>query len=222
MNENNLTKLYKSRFNITEENIKKNVWKILIKFFFQKYVSNDASIIDIACGNGEFINYINAKNKFAVDLNPESKLFLQKNITLINEDIFKAIKILSKKKLKFNLIFCSNFLEHLSKKEDLVALLNSLKNILTDDGIIIIMGPNYKYSYKNYWDFFDHHIPLTDQSVIELLDLTGYKILEKYPKFLPFSTKSSLPKHKIFIYVYLKIKLLWFFFGKQFLIVATK
>ena len=222
MKDNNLTKLYKSRFTIAEENIKKNVWKILTKFFFQKYLSNDASVLDVACGNGEFINYINAKYKFAVDLNPESKLFLHQNITLINEDIFKAIKILLKKKLKFNLIFCSNFLEHLSKKEDLVTLLNSLKNILADDGIIIIMGPNYKYSYKNYWDFFDHHIPLTDQSLIELLDLTGYKIIEKYPKFLPFSTKSLLPKNKIFIYIYLKIKLLWFFFGKQFLFVVTK
>jgi len=222
MKDNNLTKLYKSRFTIAEENIKKNVWKILTKFFFQKYLSNDASVLDVACGNGEFINYINAKYKFAVDLNPESKLFLHQNITLINEDIFKAIKILLKKKLKFNLIFCSNFLEHLSKKEDLVTLLNSLKNVLSEDGVIIIMGPNYKYSYKNYWDFFDHHIPLTDKSMEELLLLTNYQIIEKYPKFVPFSTKTKLPKMKIFVFIYLKLRFLWYFFGKQFLFVVKK
>jgi hypothetical protein len=43
-----------------------------------------------------------------------------------------------------------------------------------------------------------------------------------YPQFVPYSTKSRLPRAIFLIRWYLKIPLLWKIFGKQMLIVARK
>ena len=222
MKENNLSKLYKSRFNSIDEANKIKVWEVLSKNFFQQYVKKEAKVLDIACGYGEFINSIKCKEKYAIDLNPESKYFLSKEVKLIKDDVTNAIHILIDKEIKFDFIFCSNFLEHIPNKVNLESFLKSLRNLLSDNGLLVIMGPNFKYSYKNYWDFFDHHIPLTDKSMEELLSLTNYQIIEKYPKFVPFSTKTKLPKMKIFVLIYLKLRFLWYFFGKQFLFIVKK
>ena len=222
MKKNNLSKLYKSRFDSVDESQKIKVWEVLSKYFFQQYVKKDAKVLDIACGYGEFINSIKCKEKFAIDLNPDSKYSLSKEVKFIKDDVTNAILVLSEKKMKFDFIFCSNFLEHISNKANLEFFLKSLRELLSDTGLLVIMGPNFKYSYKNYWDFFDHHIPLTDKSMEELLLLTNYQIIEKYPKFVPFSTKTKLPKMKIFVFIYLKLRFLWYFFGKQFLFVVKK
>ncbi|MCZ9838223.1 hypothetical protein OFR22_07485 [Brachyspira hyodysenteriae] len=84
------------------------------------------------------------------------------------------------------------------------------------------MGPNIKYCYNEYWDFFDHHTPLSEKSVIEALEMNGFSIVKAVDRFLPFSTKSKLPKNTFLIWLYLKLPIFWKIFGKQFFIVAKK
>ena len=56
------------------------------------------------------------------------------------------------------------------------------------------MHPNIRYLYKDYWDFFDHHIPLTDKSIAEGLEVVGFEVEMAIDRFLPFTTKSRIPK----------------------------
>ena len=58
----------------------------------------------------------------------------------------------------------------------------------------MILQPNIRYAYKEYWDFFDHHTPLSDRSLVEALQMVGFKIEKVLPKFLPYTTKSKIPK----------------------------
>ncbi len=84
------------------------------------------------------------------------------------------------------------------------------------------MGPNAKYIPGAYWDFFDHHIPLTELSLQEVLELTGFRSLEVIGKFLPF-TMVKKPKYPLqFVSLYLKMRWLWRWFGGQFLVIAEK
>lgn len=82
--------------------------------------------------------------------------------------------------------------------------------------------PNIKYVGESYWDFLDHQLPLTDKSVVEGLQLSGFKITERKSRFLPYTTKSVFPKATLLVKLYLLLPPLQFLLGKQSLIVATK
>jgi hypothetical protein len=84
------------------------------------------------------------------------------------------------------------------------------------------MGPNIKYLSKEYWDFYDHTLPLSHLSLNEGLVQSGFEVLRVIPKFLPYTTRSVLPQHTALVRLYLSIPLIWRILGKQFLLVARK
>ena len=77
----------------------------------------------------------------------------------------------------FDKIFMSNFLEHLSSKEDLLKVINEVYRILKKDGKVMILSPNILYIKQHYWDFLDHIIPLTHNTISELLLLFNFNII---------------------------------------------
>jgi hypothetical protein len=83
------------------------------------------------------------------------------------------------------------------------------------------MGPNFKYSSRDYFDCADHLLALTHVSVQELLFAAGYNVTEVIPRFLPFSFRSRLPASPRLTRLYLRTPMLWRLQGKQFLIFAT-
>ena len=72
MNEQNLSQIYENRF-YGIENYRNNVWKILVSNFFSKWIDSQDHILDLGCGYGEFINNVNCKARYAMDLNPKVK-----------------------------------------------------------------------------------------------------------------------------------------------------
>ena len=121
----------------------------------------------------------------------------------------------------FDHIFISNFFEHLNNKEELVKILAFCFDILKPQGSLLIVQPNFKYAYKEYYDFIDHQLPITHLSLQELLQTIGYEIDVMIPRFLPFSTKGR-PSSPNLLKVYLKIPLLWKILGGQMFIKASK
>jgi predicted SAM-dependent methyltransferase len=72
-----------------------------------------------------------------------------------------------------DVVFTSNFLEHLPDKVHVERTLAQAWRCLKDDGFIICLGPNIKYVPGAYWDFWDHFIPLTELSLSEVLKMKG-------------------------------------------------
>ena len=107
-----LSTLYSNRFNDDEMKFKNKMWKILCKHFFQKYINENDTVIDIAGGYCEFINNINCKRKIVVDLNENVKLHANKNVEVYNENVVK-LDFLEDNSI--NKVFISNFLEHIDK-----------------------------------------------------------------------------------------------------------
>ena len=122
-----------------------------------------------------------------------------------------------------DVIFMSNFLEHLDTKDDVSNILYDAYKVLNSGGRLLIMQPDIRLVGSSYWDFFDHKVPITYQSLREILEAIGFKIIYyRYP-FLPYTTKLKLiPLNPLLLYFYIKLRPLHFIFGKQFFICAKK
>ena len=82
-----LKRLYANRFNPQDRKAKLGLWKVLIKEFIQQYVNPQSSVLDIGGGYCEFINQIQARRKFLIDLNPDSVSFANEDVKVFNLDI---------------------------------------------------------------------------------------------------------------------------------------
>jgi SAM-dependent methyltransferase len=121
-----------------------------------------------------------------------------------------------------DLVFTSNFFEHLPSKEALTDTLEQAKRCLRPKGRLIAMGPNIRFVGGAYWDFWDHHLPLTDHSLAEALRVRGFEIERVVDRFLPYTMVNTRPAPPLLVYLYLKTPFAWRVFGKQFLIVARR
>jgi hypothetical protein len=84
------------------------------------------------------------------------------------------------------------------------------------------MGPNIKHLHGAYWDFFDHHLPLTEASLAEALRCAGFGIRRQHGRFLPFTMVDSPRYPLLALRAYLRLPALWRVFGKQFLLLAGR
>ena len=215
---NELEHLYRNRFD-AEKSYRVRVWKTLIERFFSRYISPNAVVLDLGCGHGEFINNVQCGKKFAMDLNPDSRRQLDPSVVFLEEDCTKPWSIGDS---TLDLVFSSNFFEHLPSKDALSDVLTQASRCLRRDGLLIAMGPNIRFVGGAYWDYWDHHLPLTDSSVVEILRLQGFRIDKAIDRFLPYTMVNARPVPSAVISLYLMFPVVWKIFGKQFLIIAAK
>ncbi len=88
-----------------------------------------------------------------------------------------------------DIVHASNFLEHFTD-EDLHRIMNEIKRILKKGGKLILMQPNYRYSYKTYFDDPTHKKAFSHVSLESFLISYNFEIIKMIPKFLPFSLQS--------------------------------
>ena len=213
-----LKKLYEKRFE-GELKQKNKIWKILCSSFFQKYINEKDIVLDIGAGYCEFINNIKCAKKYAIDLNEDTVNFADPDVKVFN---LPSTEISSIENLQVDIVFISNFLEHLKSKDDVLKTLSEVYKIMNVGGKVLILQPNIRYLYKTYWDFFDHNIPLSNNSLVEVLELAGFKTEQVLPKFLPYTTKSRIPNTIFLVKAYLKLPIIWKIMGKQMFIIAKK
>jgi SAM-dependent methyltransferase len=216
--ESDLSRIYAQRF-AANADYRRHVWRLLIDSFFQRYVQQDATILDLGCGYGEFINQVRGSRKYAMDLNPHAPLYLSDDVEFIHQDCAQPWSFADG---SLDVVFTSNFFEHLPEKSALGKTLDHVSRALREGGRLIAMGPNAKLVRGAYWDFWDHHIPLTESSLSEALQHRGFRIALKRAAFLPYTMAGKRSVPTALIRLYLAIPWVWRFFGKQFLVVAVK
>lgn len=196
-----------------------DLWRILCVEFFSLFIAPDMQVLDLGCGWGEFINHIQAAKKLAMDLNPDAQNRLSSEVRFLHQDCSQKWQIPEE---SLDVVFTSNFLEHLSDKNRVEQTIAEAFRCLKPGGTLVCMGPNIKYLPGSYWDFWDHFIPLTELSLSELLKLKGFEIRRQTPRFLPYSMSLGMVPPLFIVQMYLKLPFLWPFFGKQFLVVGEK
>ena len=213
-----LERIYARRFE-AETAYRLKIWKTLVNDFFSSYVAPEESVLDLGCGYGQFINNIRAQQKYAMDMNPRARQHLAPDVHFLEQDC-SAVWMLSSDTL--DVVFTSNFFEHLPNKRALSDTLKEAYRCLRPGGTLIAMGPNIKFLPGLYWDFYDHHLPLSELSLKEALEIVGFRCLRVTSRFLPYTMVNAPRYPSAFLSAYLKVPLLWRVIGRQFLIVATK
>lgn len=204
---------FKTRFKVNTK--RKVAWKVISKYL-QRYIRKDSLILDLGAGYCDFINNIQAKEKHALDLFNEIKKYAKGDVNVHVKD---SSNMKSFKKDYFDVVFASNFFEHLTKS-NLDKTFSELKRIMKKNALLIILQPNYKFCKKDYFDDYTHELIFTHISMSDYLNSKGFIVKKNIPKFLPFSLESKLPVIPLLIRLYLlsPIRPL----AKQFLIIAKK
>ena len=209
---------YERRF-ASMQDYRRRMWSVLTADYFQRFIEPGQTVLDLGCGWGEFINQIKAAAKFGMDLNPDTARHLSPGVVFLQHDCSQPWPLAPE---SLDTIFTSNFFEHLPDKTALKATLAHAFAALKPGGRLIALGPNAKAVPGAYWDFFDHHVILTEQSLREILELTGFTTEQCIARFLPYTAVGKPPAPLWLIRLYLKLRPLWRFFGGQFLLVARR
>ncbi len=213
-----LARVYGNRFDARRD-YRRKVWQVLVARFFQSFVPRDSSVLDLGCGYGEFINTVTAKKKWGMDLNPRAKENLAPNVTFLEQDCSAPWPL---GEAELDLVFTSNFFEHLADKTALGRTLEQVFRCLKPGGRIIALGPNIKYTEGRYWDFWDHYLPLTETSLSEGLTVRGFEIEQCIARFLPYTMVGAREYPLWCVALYLRVPWLWRWKGEQFLVIARK
>ncbi len=214
----NFDRIYQYRFKGIDEDKKKITWEEIAEFIYKK-LSQPDSILDPAAGKCELINSIKSKERWAVDLNDYFiKKYAAPDVKVVIGDILTTVL----PENYFEAVFISNFLEHLNSQEEVATLLEKMFRCLKPGGRIAVMGPNFKYAYRDYFDFADHTVILSELGLAEHLYGAGFEVENIYPRFLPLSFRGGIPVSRLLVKTYLSMPWAWRFFGKQFLLIGKK
>ncbi len=211
-----LSEQYRRRFAATRD-YRDAVWRLLVERCFQRWVGTGERVLDLGCGWGEFSRHIRAGSRFAMDLNPDAAALLDPGVHFLRQDCAAPWPLAA---ASLDVVFSSNFLEHLPDKAAVAATLGEARRCLAPGGRIVLVGPNLRYTGGAYWDFWDHHVPLTERSLAELLTLCGFRIEQALPRFLPYTMSQGRNPPLALVALYLRLPWLWPLLGKQFLVVG--
>ncbi|ORW91916.1 glycosyl transferase [Mycobacterium sp. IEC1808] len=213
-----LQRLYRNRFGHAHES-RSAIWAVLVRDFFQAWIRRSDTVVDLGCGYGEFLNHVQAARRIGVDLNPDSAGMLEPGVEFHHG---RADDLGFLEDASVDVVFTSNLLEHLRNKEEVERTVAEARRVLKPRGHLIAMGPNIRLVPGDYWDFWDHSVPISDRSLIELLESCDFEIVESCGRFLPYTSSSPLPQAPILVQLYLRSRLAWPILGKQFVIRARK
>ena len=217
--------IYTRRFSQAEDDLRVKTWQILCRDFFQKYVPAEATVLDIGAGDGLFSKNIRAKRRIAVDISDHARKLESSGIEVV---IAPATELPQHIKEPVDIVFMSNFLEHMPNKQVLLEVIAASYEVLAPGGKVLILQPNVRYAGAAYWDYIDHHIALTEHSLQEALEISGFQVTENIARFLPYTVKSKVGTiarlfgQEKLVETYLKLPFLWKFLGHQTFIVGEK
>jgi ubiquinone/menaquinone biosynthesis C-methylase UbiE len=207
-----IKKINARRYNFNDQRSLDNInrsraWDNLIRHKFQNIITPDSVVLDLGCGPGDFINKIVAKKKIAIDIDKSTAVKLDPDIIFFNTSCSNLYEIKDK---TVDYVFSSNMFEHLDSIETLLKTLEEVKRILKSnaESRLIVMMPNARKIGMKFYDFIDHTLPLTDFSLNEALEITGFQVLQIFPGFFPYTaTAASFKIPNFLISLYLKIPL---------------
>ncbi len=211
-------RIYRRRFDDRELARAPQVWRPICRFL-QRYVPEGGTALDLGAGYCHFINHIRAARRIAVDINEEtiSRYAAPGVERLVSDGADPGLEPGS-----IDAVFASNVYEHFPSREQVAASFDRVYELLRPGGAFIILQPNFRFSYRRYFDFFDHRLAFTHLGMREGLEMSGFALERVEPRFLPYSTKSAYPQREWLVRLYLRLPIVWRLLGRQMLLVARK
>lgn len=209
-------RLYRFRFRGVDQGSRQGAWDEIGPFVHRE-MGMPQRILDPAAGRREFISAVTAGERWVVDAVDYEDAALDDSVKVI---IGNALDV-DLPSSYFDGVFVSNLLEHFSTQNEIADFLARMRSVMAPHGRIAVLGPNFKYCAREYFDCADHTLALTHVSVEEHLYAAGFTVRKVIPRFLPYSFRGSLPPAPALIRGYLQFPLAWRLLGKQFLLIAS-
>jgi SAM-dependent methyltransferase len=212
----NYERLYTYRFRDVDQASRQAVWREIATYVHAR-MGKPERVLDPAAGRGEFITAVPAAERWGVDMVKQGDLEAS-GVRMIIADIMDA----ELPEAHFDGVFLSNFLEHMPSQDAVAAVLGKLYAAMAPGGRIAIIGPNFRYCAREYFDCADHTVILSHVSMAEHLYAAGFEVTAVMPRFLPYSFRGLLPPSPRLTSTYLRTPALWRLLGKQFFLIARK
>lgn len=117
-------------------------------------ISARANLLDLGCGDGSFVKFLNQLKFNAVGVDVE-EVNLEKDKTKFLENSFDNILL-------------NSVVEHISNIDH---LFTEIRRILKPGGNLIIVTPNFSYDFKNFYNDPTHIRPFTHTSMLKILQI---------------------------------------------------
>jgi len=177
---------------------RQGVWREIVRYV-RRDVGPVNSLIELGSGYGDFINQFPARHRLAFDLNRKMGEFLVPDVKFYDrsaEDIGRLPKSSA------DMVFASNFLEHLDDRR-LERLMPLVRQVLVPGGRLVLLQPNYRLCADRYFEDETHVSIFSDETIGPFLSWHGFEVVKLVPGLLPFSMKSRLPKWPFLVRLYL-------------------
>ena len=212
----NYPRIYEYRFREVDPASRTVVWREISRYLFDR-LGRPERVLDPAAGRCEFINTFPAAERWAVDQSPDLERWAGDGVKTLVADAREV----DLPPAHFEAVFVSNFLEHLPSPADVASFLERMRACLVPRARIAVLGPNFRYCYREYFDCADHELALTHEAVAEHLYGAGFEIESVVDRFLPFSFRNQrVTPTATMTRAYLRLPLAWRVLGKQFLLIA--
>lgn len=187
------------RTRLAEDPKRSVLWQTLCREVFQGFVPEDGSVLELGAGWCDFINNIRSTRRVAVDIWPGTADQADAGVeTLIRPAT--DLSVLAAE--SFDVVFASNFLEHLHH-EEVSKVLSEVRRVLRPGGALLLVQPNYRLSTKRYFDDYTHVSVWSDIGLSSFVAASGFRVERVQSRFLPLTVKSRLPVRAWLIRAYL-------------------
>jgi ubiquinone/menaquinone biosynthesis C-methylase UbiE len=204
---------FSTRF--TPDEARGKVWAAVCTYL-QRWVPVSASVLDLGAGYGDFSRHIRAARRVAFDANPALPSMIEAPIEAEVGDVTDLSRFDDD---SFDVAFASNLFEHLSWP-DLEATVVEVRRVVKPGGRLIIVQPNFRLRPREYFDDYTHRTILTDRSLADFLNASGFTVDHVEPRFLPLTMKSRLSFGHALVPLYLRLP--YRPLAGQMLVVATR
>ena len=214
-----LSRIYDERFSDEELAFKRELWDVLCQDFFQRYVGPDDTVLDLGAGTCEFINAIRCGTKIAVDLNPDTPLHARDARVVLTDS--RDLSAIEPGSVDVGL--------HLELLRAPGVEARAARHARAVPHRAAAGWPDHRADAEHplprrrYWDYLDHHLPLSHLSLSEALNMSRFAVDEVVPRFLPYTVKDRrIPHSTRLVRMYLKLRPAWPLLGRQMLVVAHR
>ena len=131
-------------------------------------------LLDVGSGDKSFFNVCLKNELNAEEIDGKDGYNFEKNkLPFENDD--------------FDFVLFNAVIEHLHSPD---LILKEINRVLKSEGILILITPNFRYAFRNFYDDPTHVQPYTPKSLAKILEMNKFK----YNKIFPFLVN----KHEIY------------------------
>lgn len=191
------------------------VWREVVAYL-ERFLPSDGAFLELGAGYGECSRFLRARQKYALDLNPELARYWAPDVEPL---IQSALDPWPLEDGSLDAIVASNFFEHFTLPEGELLLAEAAR-ALKPEGRLVVIQPNFRLEPRRYFDDYTHKAIYTDVGFADFVEARGWRLVRREARFLPFSMKSRLPTASWLVRLYLALP--WRPLAGQFLVVAGR